>query len=451
MGLTEENRHRVGVIAQELAEVLPDAVRDNGEFLTVDDTRIFYDTVAAAQELYRLTGNLECKIDQVEKISQKLARFAQKRKNHMGSMASGISDFSNLFGTSLGGDNKSYISYSRTSLASNGACEESNERRKRSDDNSKGHRRCRSSASYCQRGDQALCTSKITQGTIVALVVVMALCLMAMCTLYVLDWYNRTYVYFPHHHYGYPHIVSPTPAHPMNSDDGIEKSMPNFCCANHLSYSSKDGGSQGDESTFLELAGQSNVKGKLDLTSQAVFSTAEQLESGVQIQVLNLNATLDQRYCVTEGACNARKGRYNLYVPISDHLPTIPLQLKFSVEDGLFVDNCGILLDFDHKSCQMDIDNGLDGDKDKVTDSRKDRKKAVGRNIRPVSNRVTENIFEVSVGGFLQSAFRFRIGHTTESCNMAEDQQGRSFDEYNLVFYRSCLVDALRTSKVITD
>lgn len=53
-GLNEQDRHRVGVIAQgkkkrfsfisnkmvplslELAEVLPEAVRDNGEFLTVD-------------------------------------------------------------------------------------------------------------------------------------------------------------------------------------------------------------------------------------------------------------------------------------------------------------------------------------------------------------------------------------------------------------------------------
>jgi hypothetical protein len=45
-GLSEENRHRVGVIAQELAEVIPDAVRDSGEFLTVDDTRLFYSTVS---------------------------------------------------------------------------------------------------------------------------------------------------------------------------------------------------------------------------------------------------------------------------------------------------------------------------------------------------------------------------------------------------------------------
>lgn len=36
-GLSEENRHRVGVIAQELAEILPDAVTDNGDFLQVHD------------------------------------------------------------------------------------------------------------------------------------------------------------------------------------------------------------------------------------------------------------------------------------------------------------------------------------------------------------------------------------------------------------------------------
>lgn len=51
---------------------------------------------------------------------------------------------------------------------------------------------------------------------------------------------------------------------------------------------------------------------------------------------------------------------------------------------------------------------------------------------------MTENNFELSVGEFIQSAYRFRIGYTTESCNMNEDQQGRSFEEYNLVFYRKC-------------
>jgi len=251
-GLTEDNRHRVGVIAQELAEVLPDAVRDNGDFLTVDDTRIFYDTVAAAQELYRLTGNLECKIDQVEKISAKLARFAQRKRAQMGSMASGISDFSNLFGTTLASNSagessgmgvekkaeakSSFLSCSRVSLTSTQSFDDYFGKRKRSGNNNSGggggyRRRCNSSASgggyyYCRsaHSGEFLCNSKFTQGTIVTLVMIMALCLMAMCSLYVLDWYNRTYGPHPHPHGGYyPPIMQPVPGHGGGGGDhGVE-------------------------------------------------------------------------------------------------------------------------------------------------------------------------------------------------------------------------------------
>ena len=37
-------------------KVLPEAVRDNGEYLTIDESRVFFETTAAAQELQRLTG-----------------------------------------------------------------------------------------------------------------------------------------------------------------------------------------------------------------------------------------------------------------------------------------------------------------------------------------------------------------------------------------------------------
>lgn len=375
-GLTEENRHRVGVIAQELAEVLPDAVRDNGEFLTVDDTRIFYDTVAAAQELYRLTGNLECKIDQVEKISQKLARFAQKRKNHLGSMASGklfkslpviliflgISDFSNLFGTANNGsDNKSYISYSRTSLAS--SCDDSVSQGggavKRS---SKSHRRssaCRgsSASAYCQRSgtNGQLCTSKVTQGTIVTLVVIMALCLMAMCTLYVMDWYNRTYVYGPHiidPRYRFsntlnPSLEAPAPgliykeipiwelpqeskALPLTAICGQRSHCPVFCCAAPHAYQSLNSKTEKIDSIVTwnnNNSLHSNLIDEVLAINDALTKTSE-LESGVRIEVLNLNMVLDSQYCTKKGICDMRKGRFDLYVPVSPYLPTIPLLIK---------------------------------------------------------------------------------------------------------------------------
>lgn len=195
-GLSEENRHRVGVIAQELAEVIPDAVRDSGEFLTVDDTRLFYSTVsftivdiamyrvqvAAAQELYRLTGNLECKIDQVEKISAKLARFAQKRKQ-MGSMASGLSDLTTILNGYGGGkkltdgiddsknvESKAVLSQSRLSLASSAPSIDPSMIGSASQAGGYARRR---RGKYAR--EQTLCSSKITQCTMFILVIVMAL------------------------------------------------------------------------------------------------------------------------------------------------------------------------------------------------------------------------------------------------------------------------------------
>ncbi|KAH7713507.1 CBR-PQN-47 protein [Aphelenchoides avenae] len=178
-GLKDDERHRVGVIAQELAEVLPDAVVDNGEFLTVDDARIFYDTVAAAQELYRLTGNLEHKLGHVEKVSQKLAKFAQKRRQ-LGSVASGLSGISSWINATDGEHKCQSISGSLPSLASSAPSDDfhhSSPRRRKRHNNDPW------------RGPN----STAIQRTIVALVGVMALCLVTMCTLYVIDWYNRTF------------------------------------------------------------------------------------------------------------------------------------------------------------------------------------------------------------------------------------------------------------------
>lgn len=172
---SETSNFRVGVIAQELAEIIPDAVKDNGEFLTVDDARIFYDTVAAAQELYRLTGNLECKIEQVERISSKLARYAQKKKQLGASMASGLSDLTLLINQSKKeirdgiGDDKNVLSQSRFSLTSitPSTIEPSSA-------SQIGYGRSRRHRPKYQQ-EQSLCNSKITQMTMIALVIIMSL------------------------------------------------------------------------------------------------------------------------------------------------------------------------------------------------------------------------------------------------------------------------------------
>ena len=52
------------------------------------------------------------------------------------------------------------------------------------------------------------------------------------------------------------------------------------------------------------------------------------LESGVSIEVIDFNATLDERYCVN-GSCVARRGLYNLYVPVAGQTPTAPVLIRF--------------------------------------------------------------------------------------------------------------------------
>ncbi|XP_044540614.1 myelin regulatory factor, partial [Gracilinanus agilis] len=75
-----------GVIAQEVKEILPEAVKDTGDvvfangktienFLVVNKERIFMENVGAVKELCKLTDNLETRIDELERWSHKLAKL----------------------------------------------------------------------------------------------------------------------------------------------------------------------------------------------------------------------------------------------------------------------------------------------------------------------------------------------------------------------------------------
>uniref|UniRef100_A0A1I8BDD2 Peptidase S74 domain-containing protein n=1 Tax=Meloidogyne hapla TaxID=6305 RepID=A0A1I8BDD2_MELHA len=430
-GLSERDRHRVGVIAQELAEVLPEAVKDNGEFLTVDDTRIFYDTVAAAQELYRLTGNLECKIGQVEKISHKLAQYARKRRQ-LGSMASGLSDFSSLFpGQNFSSTSKNFqnnfenydrsLSQSRTSLTSAAtapaiAYRDDNEdelKEKTSKNRSRNSKiiriflkifppnflgsrntgkrdkkpvlpppspprkhRCRSHSSasaycgrqqvYCHGQEAALCNSKFTQGTIVTLVVIMALCLVTMCTLYVVDLYNRTYL-SPHFHHYHPYggeVTEKQQKHQIPTD------------------------SQSIPSDIDRPPPPGKMRGLLD------SDWIPPLQSNI--------LPISLQYCSTNFDKN---NPFNL--------------------GSITKSNCQNNCCPPNKNLEKSVN------------------KLIDKQIQTLLQIGINNIFELSAGSFLQSAYKFRIGHSTGLCQMEEKQKGRSFDEFNLIFYRECIVTTI--------
>ncbi|KAI6079615.1 Myelin regulatory factor-like protein isoform X1 [Aix galericulata] len=81
-----KNTHETGIIAQEVKELLPEAVREAGDvacndgekienFLMVDKDQIFMENVGAVKQLCKLTNNLEVRIEELEQWNRKLARL----------------------------------------------------------------------------------------------------------------------------------------------------------------------------------------------------------------------------------------------------------------------------------------------------------------------------------------------------------------------------------------
>ncbi|XP_055922032.1 uncharacterized protein LOC129953183 isoform X2 [Eupeodes corollae] len=81
-----------GVIAQEVREVLPDAVTEAGSivlpsgqvienFLLVNKDRILMENIGAVKELCKVTGSLETRIEQLEKINNRLVRRQEIERN----------------------------------------------------------------------------------------------------------------------------------------------------------------------------------------------------------------------------------------------------------------------------------------------------------------------------------------------------------------------------------
>ncbi|CAG9135137.1 unnamed protein product [Plutella xylostella] len=101
-----------GVIAQEVRRVIPEAVKEAGDvtlpngdtipkFLVVNKDRIFMENIGAVKELCKMTGNLESRIDQLERINKKLCRITTlQRRDSARSSISNDSRFSGLSNTS---------------------------------------------------------------------------------------------------------------------------------------------------------------------------------------------------------------------------------------------------------------------------------------------------------------------------------------------------------------
>ncbi|XP_011684801.1 PREDICTED: myelin regulatory factor-like protein isoform X1 [Wasmannia auropunctata] len=158
-----------GVIAQEVQQILPEAVLPAGDivlpngqrienFLVVNKERIFMENVGAVKELCKVTDSLETRIDQLERINKRLAKL--KRGDSLKSSISTVSSISgNKYSSSI--NNKSSLHGKTKRL---------------------------------EREEELLCSNKFIQIIIVILILIMAFCLVAMATLYFLEYQKRSSV-----------------------------------------------------------------------------------------------------------------------------------------------------------------------------------------------------------------------------------------------------------------
>lgn len=400
-GLDEQQRQRTGLIAQELQAVLPDAVKDIGDYLTIDEGRVFYETVMATQQLCRMTGDLDNKIDEkVAEISKRLSEYAIRKK-----LASSM-------GSNLNGDNKS-LSYSRCSLTSTATNATSRKKSKKE---------------KIMKQAQS-CGNRLSQGTVVTLVSIMAACLLAMSALYVLDWHNRNYGYHQHHDPALSNkgelanLVVPSPYMQPDYLVLLEKcftpSCKAYCCKDAPDVVEDAGaiathGLHNGADVPAEPVNKTNAISKVPATDPISFGT------GVEIRIPMLNVTLDQRYCI-DRSCSKKRGVFNIYVPISKYMPEVALEIQMNIPRNKVIGNCGPLPqhDFFHRVCTL----------------RENEQSQL-----PTSTRIFDNLYEVTAGSFLQSAYRFRVGYSTETCYT--DETNGSYEEYNLIFYRTCALSS---------
>ncbi|XP_062433674.1 myelin regulatory factor [Rhea pennata] len=166
-----DNTSETGVIAQEVKEILPEAVKDTGDlvfsngktlenFLVVNKERIFMENVGAVKELCKLTDNLETRIDELERWSHKLAKLKR-----LDSLKSTVSS---------GAFSQTGSQFSRAGSVP---------------PKKRPHKVASKSPSVIP--EQACISQRFLQGTIIALVIIMAFSVVSMSTLYVLSLRNE--------------------------------------------------------------------------------------------------------------------------------------------------------------------------------------------------------------------------------------------------------------------
>ncbi|XP_029453055.1 myelin regulatory factor-like protein [Rhinatrema bivittatum] len=413
-----ESTHETGMIAQEVREVLPQAVKeagnvtcDNGErienFLLLDKDQIFMENVGAVKQLCKLTNNLEERIEELELWNRKLAKL--KRMNSLKSFSS------------------------ERSVCSKYTCVTSVPRQKKP--------LPVNPRKIPDKGQS--CSNRIFQITVIALVAVMALCAVTISTLYTLylqeegsgrepsSWYNNTDIATSTALPLYTTLLVPNtsrvPTSITNPPPTVGISEVNFCdllpcektycCPMHSTRRRKRGAwihqklrnrDKGKKSKALE---ERRWLGKPDLGSDWIDTRIS------SIQIMENQQVIDRRYCSKSLQCGS--GNYSYSIPVNKFTPTnVRTTLEINTTEPLIVYQCKVSLG---NIC---------------------RHSPSGRRRGEIFQETTQgyqHLWSLPVAGLYESVYHFRVA-TPDLANCSTDPNyaGMFFTDYYFYFYRQC-------------
>ncbi|XP_077930309.1 myelin regulatory factor-like protein [Halichoerus grypus] len=416
--------HQTGMIAQEVREILPRAVREvgdvtceNGEtlpnFLMVDKDQIFMENVGAVKQLCKLTNNLEERIEELEIWNRNLARL--KRLSICKSSASEASSISK---------------FSRAVSASS-------PRRALPKKNNKVY----------FSGKKQLCPNWVFQTLVITLIAVMAFCALTIVSLYILslkDQNQRAPNLPPSNITSSQEPALPPTASPTAPNTSLVTTHSSFrvpeitfceilpcqetyCCPiqgkRRVPSSPARRWSQ-EEETHQRLWAED--RSLSFLARDALTSPdwgSDWIDTTISsIQIMEIQQVIDHRYCGGGLQCSA--GNYNYNIPVNKHTPT---NVKFSLE----INTTEPLIVF---QCKFTLGNICFHGKRGATGI---------QSRQEVSQEMTQgsqHIWSLPVAPFFDSTYHFRVAAPDlADCSTDPYFAGIFFTDYFFYFYRHCV------------
>ncbi|XP_032894957.1 myelin regulatory factor isoform X6 [Amblyraja radiata] len=434
-----ENGSQTGVIAQEVKEILPEAVKESGDvvcangvtienFLVVNKERIFMENVGAVKELCKLTDNLETRINELETWSRKLARL--KRLDSMKSTVSGgtLSQSGSHFSRAGSGQHKKRHPKIGDKAPSNPT-------------------------------EQGCLSQKFLQGTIIALVIIMAFSVISMSTLYVLNLRNDDDAdadgpfgnvkpeataaenHWPtplgrHRAVGaqHPDQTGPSSSSNIKAKSSVNENQKEYNMR-HMAPGDGTGGSNNDSpppqvpnihgkskfpphytSTQNKLPGlQARSQRSVEQSDTTNSNKDWQNTTLSSIHIVETGLEITEQYCSTQGSCSS--GNYTYSIPVSKTTSvetTIMMQMKTA--SPLVVYLCNVNYG---NLCGTVSNTGLKMD-------------------RSTTQGTTHN-WPLLVGPYYDVTYHFRVAAPNQAtCGRESTSMGDSFTQYSFNFYRIC-------------